>query len=37
LYGRSLGTAFAHRFLPGSKGDLVAWESVRQFPSVILV
>jgi len=37
LYGRSLGTAFAHRFLPGSKGNLVAWESVRQFPSVILV
>jgi hypothetical protein len=22
LYGRSLGTAFAHRFLPGSKGGL---------------
>jgi len=37
LYGRSLGAAFAHRFLAGSKGDLVAWESVRQFPSVILV
>jgi DNA primase len=37
LYGRSIGTAFVHRFLPGSKGDLVAWESVRQFPSVILV
>ena len=37
LYGRSLGTAFAHRFLPGSKGNLFAWESVRQFPSVILV
>ena len=37
LYGRSIGTAFAHRFLPGSKGDLFAWESVRQFPSVILV
>jgi len=37
LYGRSIGTAFTHRFLPGSKGDLVAWELVRQFPSVILV
>ncbi len=37
LYGRSLGTAFAHRFLPGSKGGLFAWEAVRQFPSVILV
>ncbi len=38
LYGRSIGgTAFPHRFLPGSKGDLVAWERVRQFSSVILV
>ena len=37
LYGRSIGTAFAHRFLPGAKGDLVAWETVRQFSSVILV
>ena len=37
LYGRSIGTAFAHRFLPCSKGGLVAWETVRQFPSVILV
>ncbi len=37
LYGRSTGGAFAHRFLPGSKGDLVAWEAVRQFPAVILV
>ena len=37
LYGRSIGKAFTHRFLPGSKGNLVAWESVRQFPSVIVV
>jgi DNA primase len=37
LYGRSLGDAFAHRFLLGGKGDLFAWESVRQFPTVILV
>jgi DNA primase len=37
LYGRSIGTACAHRFLPGSKGGLVAWETVRQFPGVILV
>jgi DNA primase len=37
FYGRSLGAAFAHRFLPGSRGNLVAWETVRQFPSVILV
>jgi len=37
LYGRSTSTAFAHRFLPGSKGGLFAWESVRHFPTVILV
>jgi DNA primase len=37
LYGRSVAAAFAHRFLPGSKGGLFAWESVRQFPTVILV
>jgi len=38
LYGRSIGnTAFAHRFLPGSKGDLVAWKAVREFSTVILV
>jgi DNA primase len=37
LYGRSTGTAFAHRFLPGSKGGLYAWEQVRQCSDVILV
>jgi DNA primase len=37
LYGRSIAAAFPHRFLPGSKGGLYAWESVRQFPTVILV
>jgi DNA primase len=37
LYGRSISAAFAHQFLPGSKGGLFAWESVRQFPTVILV
>ncbi len=37
LYGRSISTAFAHRFLVGSKGDLFAWETLRHFPSVILV
>jgi DNA primase len=37
LYGRSTGGACPHRFLPGSKGGLVAWKSVRQFPTVILV
>jgi DNA primase len=37
LYGRSIGTAFPHRLLPRSKGGLFAWESVRHFPTVILV
>jgi DNA primase len=37
LYGRSIAATFAHQFLPGSKGGLFAWESVRQFPAVILV
>jgi DNA primase len=37
LYGRSLGAAFPHRFLPGSQGGLFAWELVRQFFTVILV
>ena len=37
LYGRSIGTAFAHRFLPGAKGGLYAWEKVRHCPEVILV
>ena len=37
LYGRSVGTAFAHRFLPGSKGGLYAWEKVRHCSEVILV
>jgi DNA primase len=37
LYGRSLGDTFVHRFLPGFRGGLFAWESVRQFSTVILV
>ncbi len=37
LYGRSIGAAFPHRLLPGSKGGLFAWESVRHFSTVILV
>ena len=38
LYGRSLSAAAPpHRFLPGAKGGLYAWEQVRQFPEVILV
>ena len=37
LYGRSISTAFAHRFLPGAKGGLYAWEKVRHCSEVILV
>jgi DNA primase len=38
LYGRGIAnTAFPHRFLSGSKGDLVAWKVVREFSTVILV
>jgi len=37
LYGRSIGAAFPHRFLPGPKGGLFAWESIRHFSTVILV
>jgi DNA primase catalytic core len=37
LYGRSIAAAFPHRFLPGSKGGLYAWEQVRHCPEVILV
>ena len=37
LYGRSTGTATPHRFLPGTKGGLYAWEKVRNYPAIILV
>ena len=37
LYGRSICAAFAHRFLPGTKGGLYAWEKVRHCPEVIVV
>lgn len=37
LYGRSIGAAFSHRFLPGTKGGLYAWEKIRHWPAVILV
>jgi DNA primase catalytic core len=38
LYGRSLAAvSFPHRFLPGSKGGLYAWEQVQHCPEVILV
>ena len=37
LYGRSIGNAAPHRFLPGGKGGLYGWERVRQHQQVILV
>ncbi len=38
LYGRSISaSAPPHRFLPGAKGGLYAWEQVHQYPEVILV
>ncbi len=37
LYGRSTGAATPHRFLPGTKGGLYAWEKVRGYPEIILV
>jgi DNA primase len=38
LYGRSISaSAPPHRFLPGTKGGLYAWQQVRQYPEVILV
>ena len=38
LYGRSLSAAApSHRFLPGSKGGLYAWEQAQSYPELILV
>ena len=37
LYGRSIGAAFAHRFLPGTKGGLYVWEKLRHCSEVIVV
>ncbi len=38
LYGRSIGPGpHPHRFLPRPRGGLFAWESIRSFPTVILV
>lgn len=37
LYGRSIEGAPPHRFLPGPKGGLFAWETVLTSPDVILV
>jgi DNA primase len=37
LYGRSIGPPPPHRFLPGAKGGLVAWNTLQGASSVILV
>lgn len=37
LYGRSIGGAAPHRFLPRPKGGLFAWSTVRNYSDVILV
>lgn len=37
LYGRSIGGAAPHRFLPRPKGGLFSWRTVCSFPAVILV
>lgn len=37
LYGRSIGKAAPHQFLPGGKGGLYGWEKVRSCPEIILV
>jgi DNA primase len=37
LYGRSIGSAVPHRFLPGGKGGLYGWDKVRRCADLILV
>src|SRR4051794_23715074 len=37
LYGRSIGSAVPHRFLPGLKGGLYRWHETKHCPEVILV
>jgi hypothetical protein len=37
LYGHSTGAATPHRFLPGSKGGLYAWDKVQKCAEIILV
>ncbi len=37
LYGRSIGGAAPHRFLPGGKGGLYRWERVQPRPEIIVV
>jgi DNA primase len=37
LYGRSIGDAAPHRFLPRGKGGLYGWQKVRGCPEIIVV
>ena len=37
LWPQPLAAAPPHRFLPGAKGGLYAWDQVRRYPEVILV
>jgi DNA primase len=37
LYGRSIGNAAPHRFLPGAKGGLYDWQRLKHYPEAILV
>jgi DNA primase len=37
LYGRSMGQAAPHRFLPGVKGGLYGWERVSTLREIVLV
>ena len=37
LYGRSIGNACPHRFLPGAKSGLYHWERVRHYRRIVLV
>ena len=37
LYGRSIGDAAPHRFLPGTKGGLYGWSRLSTLPEIILV
>ena len=37
LYGRSIGGAVPHRFLPGGKGGLYGWDKVKDCRDLILV
>ncbi len=37
FYGRGIGNAAPHRFLPGDQGGLYDWQRFRGYPEAILV